>query len=207
LEDHRAQISVLVSEPDGGIYDAMNKGIALASGDVLGFLNADDFYAQDDVLETVAQCFGRDPALDACYADLMYVEQFDLAHTVRYWQSNPFESGSFSRGWCPPHPTFFVRRSVYQRFGGFDLKYRIAADVELMIRFLEVKNLRVKYVPGVWVKMRMGGTTNKSWGNVWVQNQEVLRALKSHELPANWFWFFLNKLCDRILQFIRRPVN
>ena len=207
LQAHCSQLSVLVSEPDDGIYDAMNKGIALASGDIIGFLNADDFYAHDRVLETVAQYFAEDPKLDACYADLMYVDQSDTKRIIRYWQSNQFIGGSFSRGWCPPHPTFFVRRSIYERFGGFDLNYSIAADVELMMRFLEVHKLRVKYVPDVWVKMRMGGTTNKNWRNVWIQNQEVLRALKSHELSANSFYFFAHKLWSRGLQFARRATE
>ena len=185
----------------------MNKGIAHASGDIVGFLNADDFYAHDGVLNAVAQCFAEDPVLDACYSDLIYVDQLDTSRTVRYWQTNPFEAGSFSRGWCPPHPTFFVRRSVYERLGGFDLSYGIAADVELMMRFLEVHKLRVKYVPDVWVKMRMGGTTNKNWRNVWNQNQEVLRALKSHGLSANPLRFFTHKLWSRGLQFVRRPTE
>ncbi len=207
LRAHRSQLAELVTEPDAGIYDAMNKGIAHASGDIVGFLNADDFYTHDRVLESVAKYFSEDPMLDACYSDLMYVDKFDTSRTVRYWQSNPFEARSFSRGWCPPHPTFFVRRSVYERFGGFDLSYRIAADVELMMRFLEVHKLSVKYVPDVWVKMRMGGTTNKNCRNVWIQNQEVLRALKTHGLSANPLYFFAHKLWSRGLQFLRRPTE
>ena len=195
----------LISEKDRGIYDAMNKGIAHARGEILGFLNADDIYADDSALQTVAQCFSDDPRLDACYSDLIYVDQFDKSHTVRYWRSSPFVQGSFSRGWCPPHPTFFVRRSVYERFGGFDLSYRFAADNELMMRFLEVHKLRVKYVPDVLVKMRLGGTTNKSWRNVWVQNQEVVRALQSHGLAPNLLHLFMYKLWSRGLQFLRRP--
>ena len=207
LQAHRLQISKLVSESDAGIYDAMNKGIVYASGDIVGFLNADDFYAHDRVLESVANYFSDDPKLDACYSDLIYVDRLDTARIVRYWQSNTFVSGSFARGWCPPHPTFFVRRSVYERFGSFDLSYRIAADVELMMRFLEIHKLRVKYVPDVWVKMRMGGTTNNNLCNVWAQNQEVLRALKSYRLSANPLRFFVHKLWSRGLQFLRRPAE
>lgn len=204
LQAHLRQLAVLVSEPDAGIYDAMNKGIVCATGDIIGFLNSDDFYAHDRVLEDVAQHFADDPMLDACYSDLMYVKQFDTSRTVRYWQSNGFVSGAFLRGWCPPHPTFFVRRSIYEQFGGFDLSYRFAADSELMMRFFEVHKIRVKHVPDVWVKMRMGGTTNKNWRNVWIQNQEVLRALRSHGLSANPLVFFAHKLWSRGLQFVRR---
>jgi glycosyltransferase involved in cell wall biosynthesis len=205
LQTHRSQLAMLVSEPDVGIYDAMNKGLAFASGDIVGFLNADDYYAHDRVLENVVQNFADDHKLDACYSDLMYVDQSDVSRIVRYWQSNSFVTNSFSSGWCPPHPTFFVRRAVYERFGGFDLTYRIAADVELMTRFLEVRKVNAKYIPEVWVKMRMGGTTNKNLRNIWVQNQDVLRALKRHGLPRNPLRFFVYKIWSRVLQFIRRP--
>ena len=207
LQAHRPQLAMLVSEPDAGIYDAMNKGIALTSGDIIGFLNSDDFYAHEKVLETVAQCFAEDPTLDACYADLIYVDQLDTSRSVRYWQSNSFVSGSFSRGWCPPHPTFFVRRTVYERFGDFNLTFRIAADVDLMMRLLEVHKLHVKYVSDIWVKMRMGGTTNKNWRNIWLQNKEVLRALKSHGLSANLLRYFSHKTWSRGLQFVRRATG
>ena len=205
LQKRRDSLAVLVIEPDDGIYDAMNKGIKLAKGDIIGFLNSDDFYASSDVLSRVAEVFEQDPSLDACYADLIYTNQVDTSRTVRFWESCDFVPGAFSQGWCPPHPTFFVRRSVYERFGGFDLNYRIASDVELMMRFLEVHKIRVRYVPEVWVKMRMGGTTNKNLKNIWVQNQEVLRALRSHGLPANPMWFFGHKLLSRSKQFFRRP--
>ena len=205
INSNLGRIDHFISDPDDGIYHAMNKGITIANGEIVGFLNSDDFYVNDDVLQSVIQCFLDDPTLDACYADLIYVDQFDSSRLVRYWHSNPFKPGVFSRGWCPPHPTFFVRRSVYERFGSFDLSYLIAADVELMMRFLEVHKIRVKHVPEVWVKMRMGGTTNKSLQNVWVQNQEILRALKSHGLPANPLRFFANKLWSRGKQFLQRP--
>src|SRR5438309_625440 len=118
----------VVSEPDSGIYDAMNKGIALATGDIVGFLNSDDFYASNDVLTTVARVMA-DPEVDACFGDLCYVRKIDTRWVVRYWRSSPYYSGLFERGWCPPHPTFFVRREVYRRFGGFDLRYKLAAGV------------------------------------------------------------------------------
>jgi len=205
LDDQREHLVALVSEPDDGIYDAMNKGIKLAKGDVIGFLNSDDFYASSDVLSRVARVFEEDLSIDACYADLIYTDQIDTSRTVRYWESNDYVPGAFSKGWCPPHPTFFVRRSVYERFGSFDLTYRIASDVELMMRFLEVHKIRVRYVPEVWVKMRMGGTTNKSLKNIWEQNQEVLHALRSHGLSSNPIRFFGHKLLSRGKQFFQRP--
>ena len=207
LERKREQLAVLVSEPDSGIYDAMNKGIKLAKGDVIGFLNSDDFYASDKVLSRVAEVFEEDPSLDACYADLIYTNQIDTSLTVRYWKSNDFVPGLFSKGWCPPHPTFFVRHSVYERFGDFDLTYHIASDVELMMRFLEVHNIHVRYVPEVWVKMRAGGTSNKSLGNIWIQNVEILRALQRHGLHANPLRFLGQKLVSRGKQLSSRPIK
>ena len=205
IQEQSIRSKLIVSEPDDGIYEAMNKGIKLAKGDVIGFLNSDDFYASYDVLRRVAEVFEDDSSLDACYADLIYIDQIDTSRTVRYWQSSDFAPGAFARGWCPPHPTFFVRRSVCQRFGCFDLNYRIASDVELMMRFLEVYKIRVRYVSEVRVKMRMGGTTNRNLKNVWVQNQEVLRALRRHGLPANPILFFVHKLLSRGKQFFQRP--
>ena len=204
IESYGDQIDHFISEGDNGIYDAMNKGLSLASGDVIGFLNSDDVYFSDTVLARVAEVFGEDSSLDACYADLIYTQQMDIARTVRFWQPFEFVSGAFSEGWCPPHPTFFVRRLVYERFGNFDLNYSIAADVELMMRFLQVQQIRARYVPEVWVKMRMGGTTNKSLKNILVQNQEVLRALRSHGLLANPVRFFAHKILSRGMQFVKR---
>lgn len=194
----------LVSEKDGGIYDAMNKGIAMATGEIIGFINADDFYASSDVLVKVAAVF-NDSNIDACYGDLCYVGRHDTSAVVRYWQSSTFHPNSFEEGWCPPHPTFFVRRKIYERFGGFDLSYKIAGDFELMMRFLEVHKVRVIYIPEVLVKMRMGGTSNRSLGNIVKQNKEVLRALKLHGFRSSIVWLMGNKLVSRGLQFLVRP--
>jgi glycosyltransferase involved in cell wall biosynthesis len=194
----------LISEPDRGIYDAMNKGILLASGDVIGFINADDFYPSDDVLSKVAAVFG-DPNIDACYGDLCYVKQADIGSVVRYWCSCDFTPGLFARGWCPPHPTLFVRREIYQRLGGFDLSYRIAADMELMARLIEVHRIRTRYLPSVLVHMRMGGTTNRSLRNIVQQNREIWQALKTHRLDASAWFFLSRKLVARGRQFLGRP--
>jgi glycosyltransferase involved in cell wall biosynthesis len=205
LESKREQFKVLISEPDKSIYDAMNKGIKVATGDIIGFLNSDDFYASNNVLSGVASIFKDNPFLDACYADLIYIDSYDTSKNIRYWQSSKFVSGLFAKGWCPPHPTFFVRRSVYQRFGNFDLNYRIASDIELMMRFLEVQKINSRYIPELWIKMRLGGTTNKNFKNIVMQNKEVLHALKSHNLSVNWISFFIHKIINRVLQFLKKP--
>ncbi len=195
----------LVSEMDKGIYDAMNKGIAMATGDVIGFINADDFYPTPNVLAKVAAAFATSGA-DCCYGDLCYVQQEDVSKTVRYWRSTVFAPGLFGRGWCPPHPTFFVRREVYERLGGFDLRFKIGADVELMARFLEVGRISSHYIPEVLVHMRMGGTTNRSLSNVIRQNLEVRRGFLALGLGFSWRHFLGHKLFSRAMQFVRRPV-
>ena len=204
LESKREQFGALISKPDKGIYDAMNKGIKIASGDIIGFLNSDDFYANNDILSKVADIFKNNPSLDACYADLIYTDQNDISKDIRYWKSSKFTPGLFSKGWCPPHPTFFVRSSVYEQFGNFNLNYRIASDVELMMRFIEVHKINVRYIPELWIKMRMGGTTNNSFKNIFIQNKEVLYALNSHNLSNNLISFFVHKIISRSLQFFKK---
>ena len=197
-------VAKLVSEKDKGIYDAMNKGIALASGEVVCFINADDFYASTSVLRDVAAAF-ENAGVDSCYGDLCYVNQTDPTRVVRYWRSKDFVPGSFEAGWCPPHPTFFVRRSVYERLGGFDLSFKIAADFELMARYLEAARITSCYIPEVLVKMRLGGTTNRSLSNIFKQNAEIRRALSKIGRRSSLVSFVLNKLVTRAIQFVRRP--
>ncbi len=200
------RVTVVVSERDKGIYDAMNKGLKLASGDVVGLLNSDDFLASPDVLETVAEAFA-DPAVDAVYGDLCYVRQNMPSQIVRYWRSGPFRSGSFARGWAPPHPTLYVRRELYDRFGSFDLAYSLAADFELMVRFLEVHRVRVRYLPQVLVRMRMGGASNKSLRNIVRANREIWRALHHHGLAGSMLGWFVHKAFLRGRQFLARPAK
>ena len=195
----------LVSEKDKGIYDAMNKGIALATGDIIGFINADDYYLFPEVLSKVAAAFEYSGA-DCCYGDLCYVQQDDTSKIVRYWRSSQFCLGLFGKGWCPPHPTFFVRRKVYDRLGVFNLNFKIAADAELMARFLEVGRISSCYIPEVLVHMRMGGISNRSLGNVIKQNLEVRRGLLALGLDFSWVRFLGHKIFSRALQFVRRPV-
>ena len=200
-------VKKIISEPDKGIYDAMNKGIKIAKGEFIGFINSDDFYTSSNVLESVVNIFNKNSYLDACYSDLVYTDQFNISKNIRYWKSSKFVFGAFSKGWCPPHPTFFVRRSVYERFGGFSSKYRIAADVELMMRFMEVHKINTHYMPQVWIKMRLGGLSNKSLINVIRLNKEILSALNHYNLPKNPLVFFLYKIISRFKQFFKKPTD
>lgn len=156
--------SQIISEPDNGIYDAMNKGIVLAKGEIVGILNADDTYASSCVLKKVAEVF-KDKAVDVCYGDLCYVDYHDTAKVVRYWRADTYNYRKFYWGWMPPHPTFFVRKSVYERFGLFNVSLGSAADYELMLRFLVSKRLNAAYIPEVLVNMRTGGVSNATVAN------------------------------------------
>lgn len=190
---------VLVSEPDKGIYDAMNKGLSNATGEVIGFLNADDFFADTDVVARVAKIFEDDPSVEACFGDLLYVSE-DNKSVVRYWKSKPFFTGSFARGWSPAHPTFYIRRSALLRLGGFDISYQLASDTEMMMRYLEKGTVRSAYIPQVQVRMRVGGVSNRSLRNILRQNQEIFRALKKNDVPYSMISFMLYKLANRFWQ-------
>lgn len=198
-------IKKIISETDYGIYDAMNKGINVATGDIIGFLNSDDFYMNNDVISKVVKEFKNDVSIDACYSDLIYVDRHNTSKIIRYVKSSEFKKNLFSKGWCPPHPTFFVRRIVYERLGKFDLNYKIASDVDLMMRFLEKYKIKSRYIPEVWVKMRMGGTTNVKLKNIWLQNKEIFHSINKNGLSANSWKFFIYKIISRTLQFLKKP--
>lgn len=197
-------IKKIISEPDKGIYDAMNKGIKNASGDIIGFLNSDDLYVNNEVVSKVVSEFRKDPLLDSCYADLIYVNNLNTSKIVRYFKSSKFKQGLFSKGWCPPHPTFFVRRSIYEQYGSFDLNYHLASDFDLMIRFLEIHEIRSLYMAEPLVKMRMGGATNKNLKNILQQNLEILNSFHKNSLPINIISFFINKFISRSKQFFKK---
>jgi glycosyltransferase involved in cell wall biosynthesis len=204
IEEYREKISVIISESDDGIYDGMNKGIIASSGDIIGFLNSDDFYSSSSILEIVTGALKK-PGIMACFGDLCYVDRYSVSRIVRYWKSSRFYPGLFSRGWCPPHPTFFVRRSIYEQYGKFDLSYKIAADAELMMRFLEHFYIPVIYIPEILVHMRMGGESNKNIKNVFIQNLEIWSALKRHDLHPFFFTFVWEKILSRTKQYFFRP--
>lgn len=179
LNAHRAGIAKIVSEPDGGLYDALNKGIRESSGDVVGFLHADDQFASPLALARIASAF-EDPAVSAVYGDLVYVKKNDVSRVVRYWRAGQYQRAQLSQGWMPPHPTFYVRRDVYSRFGTFDTRYRIAADYENMLRILWRGRVQATYIPEVLVRMRLGGVSNLSVFNMLHKSREDYAAMRQN---------------------------
>lgn len=199
VETNRHSRLLLRSEPDAGIYDAMNKGLNSATGEIIGFLNADDVFADTEVLARIANAFEADQCAEACFGDLVYVTE-DNCRVVRHWKSRQYLKGIFAQGWCPAHPTFYIRRTALDRLGQFDLNYSLAADVEFMMRYLERGGLTAIYIPRIQVRMRIGGATNKSWRNIVRQNCEILQALKKNRVPYFFPSFMLHKLASRVWQ-------
>jgi glycosyltransferase involved in cell wall biosynthesis len=179
LSAHKAGIAKIVSEPDGGLYDALNKGIREASGDVVGFMHADDQFASPMALARIATAF-EDPAVGAVYGDLVYVRKNDVSHVVRYWRAGQYRRAQLTQGWMPPHPTFYVRREVYSRYGVFDTRYRIAADYENMLRILWRGRVQAAYIPEVLVRMRLGGMSNLSLFNMLHKSREDYAAMRQN---------------------------
>lgn len=198
IRKYDAIVNIIKSEPDSGIYDAMNKGLSVATGEIIGFLNSDDFFADKDVLKRIAKAFTEN-SVDACYGDLLYLTH-DAKRIVRYWKSREFKIGDFALGWSPPHPTFYIRRALLKKMGDFDRSYKLSADAEFMMRYLENGEIRSYYIPTVQVHMRVGGATNKSWLNIIQQNKEILHALKKNGVRYLPIIFCYRKILDRVSQ-------
>jgi glycosyltransferase involved in cell wall biosynthesis len=194
--------ATLISEKDDGIYDAMNKGIRAATGDIIGILNSDDMYENEHVITKVAEVF-KDPEIQACYADIEYVDSMNTSRVTRRWKAGHYDKNSFYWGWMPPHPSFFVRSSVYDRVGLFNTLLRSAADYEMMLRILVKHHLRAAYIPEVIVKMRTGGMSNASVKNRIRANREDREAWKANGLKPYFFTLYLKPL-RKIRQFIRK---
>ena len=195
LESYRARLAVLVSERDSGIYDALNKGLARATGDVVGLMHSDDFYADDRVLERIALAFA-DPAVDGVYGDLDYVAKADPVRVIRRWRSGAYSRSRLAWGWMPPHPTLYLRRAVIERWGGFDTGFQVAADYDAMLRYLGRGGIRLAYVPEVLVKMRVGGESNRSLSRILRKSREDYRALRNNDVGGlgSLVWKNLSKL-------------
>lgn len=202
LERYRPRLSVLESEPDGGIYEGMNKGIRRATGDVIGILNADDRYAHANVLRDVMDIFERHDGVQVCYGSMVYVD--DVGNACRYWRAGANVRYKWYIGWRPPHPAFFVRRHVYEAHGLFNLDYRIASDYEMQLRLLFMHRLVSIYIDQVLVHMAPGGNSNKSLRNIVKANLEVRRAWLSNGLRGGMLVPVLKPI-RKFPQFLRRP--
>ena len=175
------------SEPDKGIYDAMNKGILMASGDVVGILNSDDFYYDESVVEDIANAFNESD-IDCVYGNLVFVDVKDKNHVIRLWQGSQYKPGAFMKGWHPAHPTFYVRRNCFSKFGSFNLNYAVSADFELMLRFIEKGQIPNAYLDRNFIKMRWGGESTGTLRNIIRGNRNILRAFHDNGLkPAHFF--------------------
>jgi glycosyltransferase len=193
-------VSTCISEKDGGIYDAMNKGIKLAKGDVVGILNADDVYANNDIISKVAALF-NDESIEAVYGDLVFVDQLQTNKIKRTWIAGTYHYKQLYNGWMPPHPTFFVRRSLYEKYGNFNTTLTSAADYELMLRFLLKHKVKLAYLPEIMVRMRQGGKSTASIKNRLIANKEDHLAWKINGLKPRPFTLILKPL-RKIKQFI-----
>ena len=195
------RISRFISEPDQGIYEAMNKGIAAATGEVIGILNADDLYRHADVVSRVIDRFQRQPTVDGVYGDLVYAQRDDPERITRYWRAGDYRPGAFLYGWMPPHPTFFVRAGVYKTYGTFTTSLRSAADYELMLRFIHKHQIRVAYLSEVLVVMRVGGVSNSSLQNRLRANREDRQAWQLNDLKPTWLTLWLKPI-RKLAQFL-----
>lgn len=176
-----------VSEPDQGIYDAMNKGIRMATGDVVGILNSDDVFYDTHVVEHIVEAFETSD-VDAIFGNLYYVRKNDVNAIVRVWKGSPYYPHAFQRGWHPAHPTFYVRRTCYARLGGFDISFEVSADFELMLRFIEKEHISTFYVDRYFIKMRVGGESTGSIRKIIKGNINVLRAFKKNGIHVSWYY-------------------
>jgi glycosyltransferase len=195
------KISKFVSEPDKGIYDALNKGIRMATGDVIGFMHSDDLFASDDILAKVAALFNAN-AIDSVYGDLEYVYKEDTNKVLRYWKSGSFSLRKLRMGWMPPHPTFYVKRAVYEKYGVFNTSFRISADYDTMLRFLGKYRISTLYLPEVMVKMRVGGASNRSLKNIIQKSKEDYQAIQDNNFGTIFTLLFKN--LRKVTQFIMK---
>ena len=202
LQSHFHQLARVISEPDCGIYDAMNKGIRVATGDVIGFLNADDVYAHQNVLAVVAEIMEHEH-LDAVFGDVEFFGPENQDRTLRRYSSARFRPDRIAWGWMPAHPALFVRREVFQQVGAFRTDYRIAGDFEFVARAFGKNTLRYRHLPEVLVRMRTGGISTGGWRNTLLLNREVLRACRENGIPTNMLKI-LSKYPAKLLEFFQK---
>lgn len=202
IDAYKSNIAKVVSEKDKGLYDALNKGITMATGDVIGILHSDDFYTSNTVIEKVVQTLSENNS-DAVYADLYYVDKNNTDNIFRKWKSGNYKHGMFVSGWMPPHPTFFAKRGCYQSFGSFNLNLVSAADYELMLRFIHKHKIKLAYLPEFIIKMRVGGKSNVSLKNRIRANNEDRKAWKINGLKPHFYTLYAKPL-RKIIQLFKK---
>ena len=191
INKNKGRISKIISEPDSGIYDALNKGIRNATGNIIAFMHADDIYMDNDVIKNAVELFNLEN-VDSIYADLQYVAKENLSKIIRHWESGKFSYSKLKKGWMPPHPTFLVKKEIYDRFGLFDTNFRIAADYDIILRFLGKYKITTAYLSQVMIKMRVGGASNRSLKNIIQKSKEDLRALRKNNMGGFYTLFMKN---------------
>ena len=199
VKQHAQRVARVVSEPDRGIYDAMNKGLALASGEYVGYLNADDVYASKEAIAQVAEALNNNP-VDLIYGNIQHVRENDLGTVVRDWKAGVFTPAGLRTGWMPPHPGTFIRRNVMQEMGGFDTRYRIAGDYDLMLRCLLRSDVRISYLPKLLTKQRTGGASTRSLAALARKSSEDLLVIRRNQIGGTWT--LLCKNARKVFQFI-----
>ncbi len=202
INRYKNDIAKVISEPDTAIYEAMNKGIKLSTGDIIATLNSDDMYADQTIVSQIVE-FMQSNDLDAAYGDLIYVDRDDTGYIKRFWNPGEYKKGAFAKGWTIPHPTFFCRREIFEKFGLYNDKFQIAADFDLMLRFIEKYKIKVDYLPKVIAKMRTGGKANVLNGII-RGNMEIIRAFRINGLRLSPL-FFIFKPITKISQLFMRP--
>lgn len=204
LREYEDRITRIISEPDEGIYDAMNKGIRACTGDIVGILNSDDFFASPNTVKDVVAAFQEDDGTDIVIGDVVYVAADDLATVTRYYSSRRFKPWKLRFGYMPPHPATFVRRQVYETHGLYSLDYRISADYEMFIRWLVAAKLPYRRIDEVLVHMRPGGLSTSGIKSSLILNREIIRACVDNGLYTNWL-FLMPKVPFKLLELVRRP--
>lgn len=196
------RVKHILSEPDDGIYDAMNKGVALSSGDIIGILNSDDYYASETILEQIANSFIKQNC-DAVFGNIDFVDSRNVKQVIRHWKSSPYTNNAFQSGWHPPHPAFYVKKTVYDKYGVYNTSLNVSADFEFMLRVIEKHNIKTHYINTTIVKMRYGGESTGSIKKIIVGNKNIMKAFKINSIPVSP-WYPLKRIISKVGQFFKR---
>lgn len=194
-------VSKVVCESDSGIYDAMNKGLKFSTGDIIGFLNSDDLLIETTIIDEIVKIFENNEDIDIVYGNLLYIYSNNLNKIIRKWKSTNYFEKFFDFGNVPPHPTVYLRRSVYDKVGNFDINFKLASDYDLMLRIFKKEKFKSKFIDKYIVKMRIGGVTNKNWKNIVIQNIEIYNSWTKNKIKPPFYFFFF-RFYNRISQYL-----